>query len=104
MTVDLNKFTHSVVSRLGGIYIYSSARSQKTVDLGVVCWLQDKCTVILPVTMNVRLGTFDQQNHTMSFVAGCIPKIYGDGLFDSLMYCCPLDYIEYRGSNSSALP
>lgn len=30
-------------------------------------------------------------------------KIYEDGLFDSLMYCSPLDYIEHRGSNSFAL-
>jgi hypothetical protein len=33
-----------------------------------------------------------------------MPEIYGDGLFDSLMHCSPLDYIEYRGSNSFALP
>jgi hypothetical protein len=54
--------------------------------------------------MNVRLGTFHQRNHTTSFVAGCMPEIYGDGLFDSLMHCSPLDYTECRGSNSFASP
>jgi hypothetical protein len=44
------------------------------------------------------------ENHTTSFVAGCMPEIYGDGLFDSLMHCSPLDYTEYRGSNSFASP
>ena len=34
---------------------------------------------------------------------GCVFKIYGDGLFDSLMYCSPLGYIEHRGSSSFAL-
>lgn len=44
------------------------------------------------------------ENRTESFVTGCMLKIYEDGLFDSLMYCSPLDYIEHRGSNSFALP
>jgi len=43
------------------------------------------------------------ENHTKSFVTCCMFKIYGDGHFDSLMYCSPLGYIEHRGSNSFAL-
>jgi hypothetical protein len=44
------------------------------------------------------------ENHTKSFVTACMLKIYEDGLFDSLMHCSPLDYIEYRGNNSFASP
>lgn len=43
------------------------------------------------------------ENHTKSFVTCCMFKIYGDGLFESLMYCSPLGYIEHRGSNRFAL-
>jgi hypothetical protein len=43
------------------------------------------------------------ENHTKSFVTCSVFKIYGHGLFDSSMYCSPLDYIQHRGCNSFAL-